>query len=160
MRSTHPDDQRGPRPAWSGVGFGLAALAVALFVIFFAPAAPAPESSPPPTTPGPTISLDELEAMLTDNPGDPPPTFQLETPDGPVTVVVPTTSPQGQTGGSGSPPPAPAPSAPSTTTTTTTAVPSVPRVPRDPLDIGGGIIDHLLGQSAPTTIPEGAGGGS
>jgi len=125
----------GPRPWWNGVGFGLAALSVTLFVVLFVPPAPQPpvETIPTSTTAGRTITLDdladELEAQLTDSPGAPPPTVRVETPDGPVTVVVPTTST-------------------STTTTTTTTQPATtttvvdrPRVPN-----ADDLLDDLLGR--------------
>lgn len=142
------DSQPGPRPAWNGWGLALAAVAVTLFVVLFVPPAPTdvPEATVPTSAPpGHTITLDELQAMLTTVPGEPPPTVQVETPDGPVTVVVPeTTQPPTTTTSTTTT------SAPTTTTTTT-----VPHRPTPVDDMAGDILDDLVGR---TTIPEGAGG--
>lgn len=135
--------QPGPRPGWNGWGLGLAAVCVAAFVILFAPAAPVPDDDPPlPEAPGPTITLDDLEAMLT-NDLPPSSTFQVETPDGPVTVIVPESTTTSTTTTT-QPPPTTRP------TTTTTTVPLRPRPPAD-------VVDDILDDLVPTTIPEGVG---
>lgn len=104
----------------------------------------------PPTTqdPGQVITLDELQAMLSDSRGEPPASFQVETPEGPVTVVVPSTTR----------PPASTTTSSTTTTSTTQPRPPVVHVPPD--IVQDDIIDQLLGQSVPSTIPEVVGDGT
>lgn len=110
-------------------------MAVTLFVVLFVPPAPTPpptEGTVPPS-PVETITLDELEAMLTDSPGPAP--VVVETPDGPVSVVVPTTQP--------TPAPTTSTTQPTTTTTTTTTTVPVTTTTR-PLPSAGDILDDLL----------------
>lgn len=154
MRSTHPEDQRGPRPAWNGIGFGVVALIVVLFVLF----APAQRTVIEDDTPDPpTISLDDLEAMLSDSAGEPPATVNVETPDGPVTVLIPTTTTTTSTPRQPPQTTTSTTAAPTTTTTTSTTTTSTPRRPRSPQAVGADILDQLLPPGPPTTAEGGDG---
>lgn len=138
----------GPRPWWNGVGFGLAmAVVIAFLVVLYVPPSPVPDDGAPPTTTARTITLDDLEAMLTNDTPQTPPVV-VETPDGPATVIVPSTQPPATT----------TPATSSTTTSTTTST-TVPVQHRPPGQVADDILDDLIGEQTPTTtIPEGAGG--
>lgn len=142
-----PANKPGPRTGWNGVGLGLVAFAVVLFVLF-APARPAVED----TTPRPpTISLDDLSAMLADAAGEPPATVQVETPDGPVIVAIPattTTTPERPTEGGTPMTPSPPWPAPATTTTD-----PPPPTYRPPDEVQQDILDDL--GTTTTATPEG-----
>lgn len=134
------DSRPGPWPGWNTIGLVLALVAILVLVPMIPPQATDDDSTTTTSAPGRTVTLDELEAMLTDSPGAPPATVRVETPEGPLTVVVPATTTTS------------APPATTTTTTTTTTEPR-PRPTLPPVDAGD-ILDDLLGQAVPTTLPE------